>query len=122
MPAVPENLLDNIERRRQAVSRELSAKHRASLGQFFTPPSVAALLARLLDVPESGTLRLLDPGAGVGSLSAAVVARMVKERPDLAVHVTAFEVDESLVAHLPVTHRATPPPTTTPQPPAPAAS
>ncbi len=43
---------------------------------------------------------MLDPGAGVGSLSAAVVARVVEERPGLDVEITAFELDEELMPHL----------------------
>ena len=103
MAIVADQLLENVERRRRAVSSELSEKHRASLGQFFTPPSVEAFLAGLLNLPESGTLRLLDPGAGVGSLSAAVVARLINERPNLALHIVVFEVDEPLLAHLSAT-------------------
>lgn len=94
------DLLDRVERRRQIVSSQLSAKHRAALGQFFTPTSAADFLAELLTLPVSGTYRLLDPGAGVGSLSAAVVARATIERPALAVHICAFEVDEALIEPL----------------------
>jgi adenine-specific DNA-methyltransferase len=93
-------LLEDVEQRRQTVSHELSAKHRASLGQFFTPRATASFLAELFDLPERGSFRLLDPGAGVGSLSAAVVARIIQERPELELHVTAFEVDECLIPHL----------------------
>lgn len=93
-------LLEDVELRRQAASSEQSAKHRAFLGQFFTPPAAADFLAELLELPASGTFRLLDPGAGVGSLSAAVVARVIDERPDLALHVTAFEVDPPLIPYL----------------------
>jgi adenine-specific DNA-methyltransferase len=93
-------LLQDVEQRRQTVSRELSAKHRASLGQFFTPRAAASFLAELFDLPERGSFRLLDPGAGVGSLSAAVVARIIQERPDLELCVTAFEVDGCLIPHL----------------------
>jgi adenine-specific DNA-methyltransferase len=93
-------LLHDVEQRRQTVSRRLSAKHRASLGQFFTPSAAAAFLAELLELPERGPFRLLDPGAGVGSLSAAVVARVIEDRPDLELRVTAFEVDQPLIPHL----------------------
>ena len=82
------------------VSMELSAKHRASFGQFFTPQCTADFLAELLELPERGTFRLLDPGAGVGSLSAAVAARVIEERPDLELLITAFEVDDALIPHL----------------------
>jgi adenine-specific DNA-methyltransferase len=93
-------VLERVERRRQAVSAELNAKHRAKFGQFFTPSSAASFLAGLLDLPSSGTFRLLDPGAGVGSLSAAVAARVARERPALSLHITAFELDDQLIPHL----------------------
>lgn len=48
----------------------------------------------------SGTVRVLDPGAGTGSLTAAVVHRLRTERPELSVHVTAVEVDPDLAPHL----------------------
>lgn len=95
-----DDLLSRVEARRQTVSYQLTAKHRSAYGQFFTPPGAAAFLAGLLDLPVVGTFRLLDPGAGVGSLSAAVVTRLVEERPDVALHVTAFEIDEALIPHL----------------------
>jgi adenine-specific DNA-methyltransferase len=55
---------------------------------------VAAFLAQLLELPDSGRFHVIDPGAGVGSLSAALAARVINERPDLELHITAFEVDE----------------------------
>lgn len=82
------------------VSAGLASDHRAAMGQFFTPRDVASFLASLLDLPDHGPYRLLDPGAGVGSLSAAVAARVITERPDLELHVVAFEVDAALIAHL----------------------
>jgi adenine-specific DNA-methyltransferase len=95
-----DHFLQTVEQRRQTVSAGLSPKHRSALGQFFTPCGPADFLAGLLELPESGVFRVLDPGAGVGSLSAAVVARVIEERPDVAVEITAFELDEVLVPHL----------------------
>lgn len=100
---VASQLLIDVEQRRQTVSSELSAKHRASLGQFFTPAPAAGFLADLLELPAAGPFRLLDPGAGVGSLSAAVAARVMSERPGLALHITAFEIDPQLTPHLTAT-------------------
>ena len=100
------DLLQTVEQRRQTVSAALSAKHRSAMGQFFTPCGPAGFLAGLLDLPESGVFRVLDPGAGVGSLSAAVVARVVEERPDLALEITALELDAALIPHLVATLEA----------------
>ena len=89
-------LIDRTEERRRAISDQLDPKHRGRLGQFFTPAPVADFLADLLDLPDEGQVTLLDPGAGIGSLSAAVVARVVSERPQLELRVVAFEVDDAL--------------------------
>ncbi|MER8186654.1 Eco57I restriction-modification methylase domain-containing protein [Kitasatospora sp. NPDC094015] len=86
-------LVQRTEERRQSASAELDAKQRSKLGQFFTPAPVADFIASLVRLPAGGTVRLLDPGAGAGSLTASVVARCIKERPDLALSLVACEVD-----------------------------
>lgn len=93
-------LLDRVEARRREVSGQLSAKQRAKHGQFFTPEPAANFLAGLIQLPKIGAFRLLDPGAGVGSLAAALVARVIDQAPSLDLHVTAFELDEQLLPHL----------------------
>lgn len=91
-----------------AVAAEMSARaedirkqavptSRRDLGQFFTPLEVAALVVAQIRLPASGTLRVLDPGAGTGSLCAALIARVLRERPRLGVDITAIEVDDLLV-------------------------
>lgn len=94
-------LLRRTEARRQKLAAFLERKEgRSELGQFFTPAPVAVFLAELLDLPTSGMFRLLDPGAGIGSLTAAVVARALRECPELELTVVAFEVDPDLIPHL----------------------
>lgn len=51
-------------------------------------------------LPEGGTLRVLDPGAGTGMLSAALVNRVLQERSDLSLEVVAVERDPAVVPHL----------------------
>ncbi len=73
---------------------------RSKLGQFMTPQKVASFMAALfLDLPRD--VRLLDAGAGVGSLTAAFVheACSRSDHPK-SIDVTAFEIDPSLVPHL----------------------
>src|SRR6202008_1287865 len=98
-----QELMARTEARRRIVSDQLDDTHRSALGQFFTPDAVAEFLASLLDLPPSGRLSLLDPGAGVGSLAAAVVARVLRECPQLELHVVAFELDPPLVPYLQAT-------------------
>jgi adenine-specific DNA-methyltransferase len=92
--------LEKIESRRRRLSDSLSSDQRASLGQFFTPVPAANLIAGMIALPAAGTIRVLDPGAGFGSLSAALVARVVRERSNLTVSISAIEVDPFLTSHL----------------------
>ncbi len=72
---------------------------RGALGQFFTPVPVAGLLASMFD-PPTGEVRVLDPGAGVGSLTAALVSRAVTETWPVTLDLHAVEVDEDLIPAL----------------------
>lgn len=89
-------------RRVQAVA-SLNADSQARLGQFFTPDRAAALIAGLPRLPSSGRLRVLDPGAGAGSLTAALVDRLLAETPKLSLEVVAVEVDPDLSTFLSAT-------------------
>ena len=78
----------------------LEADHRSGMGQFLTPPSVAALLAGMFESAE-GDVRLLDPGAGVGVLSAAFVEDMLgRQQKPRSIHVTAWEAEKEFVGSL----------------------
>nr|AAY33698.1 SbfI modification methyltransferase [Streptomyces sp. Bf-61] len=91
----------STETRRQAALGKLDPTTQAVLGQFFTPMKAATLMASMLRVDDlRGTVRVLDPGAGVGSLTAALVDRLHTERPDVAVHVVAVETDPFVVPYL----------------------
>jgi len=94
-----EALITRTERRRSLVSDMLNGD-RARLGQFFTPSRAAALIADMPRLPTTGVLRVLDPGAGVGSLTAALIARILREAPGLRVEVLAVEVDPTVAPHL----------------------
>lgn len=94
------DLLAQAERNRVAALAGLNPKTQDSLGQFFTPARAAMLIASLPNLPEEGHLRVLDPGAGSGVLSAALVSRVLDERPNLAVHVVAVERDKDLLPYL----------------------
>ncbi|WP_239396842.1 Eco57I restriction-modification methylase domain-containing protein [Frankia sp. CiP3] len=94
------DLLDVAEGNRVSALRMLDPKTQDTRGQFFTPARAASLIAGMPRLPEEGSITVLDPGAGSGILSAALVARVLAERPNLAAHVVAVEYDESVVPHL----------------------
>ena len=45
-------------------------------------------------LPAAGVLRVLDPGAGAGSLTAAITARVLREAPGVGIEAVAVEVDD----------------------------
>ena len=82
-------LATNLETRRLAAIRHLDQQHRSSFGQFFTPGSVARFMAELVSPPkEPAHLSILDPGAGIGMLSAALLEHLHGKG-----NVTAYELE-----------------------------
>ncbi len=95
-----DSLLSSIENARRKGSDRLDSQRRALLGQFLTPASVATFMARMIKCKRP-VIRILDPGAGMGSLSAALVA-VICRRPTRprAIILTAYEIDPVLLDHL----------------------
>ena len=65
-----------------AATAKFCAQHpkaeRKRLGQFFTSPETAALMAARLDLSQLGPhVTILDPGAGTGILACALIERLV---------------------------------------------
>ena len=96
------DLLDRVDLEQLVVARQLAAdpKRRAGLGQYMTPPVVAAFMASLLEFdPPPQELQLLDAGSGVGMLTAAVVAELAARpahRRPAVINAEAWEIDDSL--------------------------
>ena len=90
------NLLELAEMRRTAALARLDPDEQSARGQYFTPILAARIIAGLPRVPQGESVRLLDPGAGSGILTAALVERLYAARPDMRVHVVAVENDEVL--------------------------
>lgn len=97
---VAEELLSGVEARRQQVSSGIADSHRSAHGQFFTSTVVARQLAEMFDPPQRGPWRVLDPGAGVGVLSAALIARLITSGFTGPVELHCFEIDTELSAAL----------------------
>jgi adenine-specific DNA-methyltransferase len=109
VPVATDNqLLRFAEEKRLAVAPGLNPARRQELGQFLTPLPVAAFLASLFDMSGGypGGATLLDPGAGVGSLSAAFVDRWLREAGHPPLAITAVEIDPALHPPLSSTLRA----------------
>jgi tRNA1(Val) A37 N6-methylase TrmN6 len=86
---------------RLEASQKLDSARKAKLGQFLTPSCIAMFMAGLFQDTFHGTARLLDTGAGIGTLTAAFLDRVGKGELQLeGVHITAYEIDKLLLGHL----------------------
>lgn len=95
-----ETLAHAADSRRSAATAVLQRDHRARLGQFFTPAPVARLIAAQFNRP-TGHVRLLDPGAGIGALAAAFVARVITEGVAVSrLDIVAYEIEPAFHADL----------------------
>lgn len=85
---------------RKDASNHLDLQRRAQMGQFLTPSPIATFMAGMFHCRKA-TVRILDPGAGVGSLCAALVLEL-SQRPTrpATIAVTAYEIDSLLVGYL----------------------
>lgn len=98
--SVTGDLLHLAERIRVTALAEIDPATQQSMGQFFTPARASALITSMPRLPSTGRLRVLDPGAGSGMLSAALVARVLAEQPDLSLDLVAVEHDPAVLPYL----------------------
>jgi len=93
-------LLQSTDLVRTRVSQRLDQEGRPSLGQYMTPSTLAAHMSSLFRFDDQ-PIRLLDPGAGVGSLTAAFVSTLLNSgaKPD-SIHVDAVELDGEMILGL----------------------
>lgn len=78
---------------------------REELGQFLTATPMAEFMASMFE-PLPKTVRLLDAGAGAGSLTAAFVSRCCENRAGVsAIEATLYELDGEILDALAVTLR-----------------
>lgn len=93
-------MLSEVEQARLRLSRDTDANKKSQFGQFLTPAGTATFMAGLFP-PADGICRLLDAGAGIGSLAAAFLERWCSGGLRFRrVELDAFEIDGSLHAQL----------------------
>jgi len=94
-------LLSVVEKSRLRISKATESRKKSKLGQFFTPARIAQFMAGLFVQTTGYQCRLLDAGAGIGSLSAAFLERLISGDFDFKrVEIDAFEIDETLLPDL----------------------
>ena len=77
---------------------QMPKAQRKKYGQFFTSKETALFMAGLLDIPTGkSSLTILDPGAGSGLLSGALIERLELSPIIYHVELTCYETDENVL-------------------------
>lgn len=100
VPHQPDEIADRLLAEgaviRRAARATLVSERQIALGQYFTPMWVARLMAAMCE-PNGRSVRVLDPGAGAGTLFTALAARLLARGTGRrSFSVTAFELDSAL--------------------------
>jgi adenine-specific DNA-methyltransferase len=96
------NAVLDIDALRTSVASETPPERKSALGQFMTPSQIASFMASMFDSVEGKNVRLLDAGAGIGSLTFAFTEKAKEEAPQ-SLHCTTWELDPLMVPHLSAT-------------------
>ena len=93
-------LVDAVDFYRIDASLKLDTERRTTLGQYMTPAPIGRFMASLFSETR-GDLRVLDPGAGVRSLTAALAERLCAGtvRPR-SVEFVCYEIDAVMLGYL----------------------
>jgi adenine-specific DNA-methyltransferase len=90
-------MLDTIIEHTDKYIASIPKIKRKSLGQFFTSKETARFMASLFNIPSQSLIRILDPGAGSGILSAALIERIEQQvAPNQKVELTCFETNQDI--------------------------
>ncbi len=94
-----EGLVEYAQRLSELYSRTYSTEIRKHRGQFFTPKQVSVFMVSLFEIHHN-TIRFLDPGAGIGILSAAFCERLLSSGKAISLTLDAYENDTNLLPFL----------------------
>ena len=87
--------IQSIDERREAIALATPNKHKSAMGQFMTPSVIARFMANMFNPLAGKDIRLLDAGAGIGSLTAAFTERAAGESAR-SLECEAWELDPKL--------------------------
>lgn len=91
-----EELAQYAESLSDQYARNYDANVRKLKGQFFTPKQVSKYMASLFEIHHD-SIRLLDPGAGIGILTAAFCERLLQSKRIVKLTLDAYENDHALL-------------------------
>ncbi len=95
-----ERLLDYSFKLSNLYKENQEKSVRKNKGQFFTAPNIANFMAGLAKL-DKHEIRILDPGAGTGILTAAIFDRIIgNNKEPVKIILDAYETDKSIISIL----------------------
>lgn len=91
--------IDSIDERRETISRQTPSERKSELGQFMTPSVIGRFMSSLFRPMKGSSVRLLDPGSGIGSLTTEFVRRGVEDGVK-SLECELWELDPTLIPDL----------------------
>jgi len=90
------HLVEMAVERTSSYLEDVPKLKRKDIGQFFTPTKIACLMADCVK-NDSETIVMLDPGAGTGILTAAVLEKVLERGQVKRIFVDLFETNEEII-------------------------
>ncbi len=91
------SMIDYVVRATTEYIEHMPKTLRKKYGQFFTSKETASFMANLFTIPEQSTISILDPGAGSGILSVALIERLQTADQIKEVHLVCYENDPNVL-------------------------
>jgi adenine-specific DNA-methyltransferase len=92
-------LMDKLYETTTIYSKAVTKSKRKSIGQFFTPPSIAEYMSKLMYTQQK-KIRVLDTGAGTGMLGGAICKEAFNNDQINEIHVDFYELDSNVIPYL----------------------
>lgn len=92
-------ILNKVDSIRLEANEKLDPAKKGALGQFYTSAPIATFMASLFKGIQ-GNIKLLDPGCGPCSLSAAFLDEAIERNTISKVELYAFDIEENIKEHI----------------------
>ena len=92
------SMIDYVTTATTKYIEQMPKAQRKKYGQFFTSKETAVFMAELFDLQSvSGPVSILDPGAGSGILSTALIERMQRVASITKIELVCYESDTNIL-------------------------
>jgi adenine-specific DNA-methyltransferase len=94
-----EEYIEEVELLRVRANASLDKSQKSTLGQYFTPKPICQFMASLFQ-NFRGEIKLLDPGVGPGSLTAAFIEEAIKRQSTSKIEIESYDIENSIKPYL----------------------